>query len=373
MRVVVSDLHLGDGGVREDFLLWGNHPRGPGSPQDRARAVEALDGVFADFLVLHMLESRTLGQRPELLFNGDTFDLLQARKPRESNAGALERILLAHIQWTAALRNWIGGGGGVTFVLGNHDQGLMEPEAWALLAEVFPGINANAEGGPTHWYADAVSGLYAEHGHRWDPFNRVRNPQMPDSRSVGAFLVRRVINPLEDRLPWIDKGRGVADALRFAEAELGAEGLRRLFELAEPGLRRAPWLARVLAPWRKGEPADTKALLEREIRVQAKGLRQAMKFAPNGLMGAPAVATRFLASGHTHRDPSTNKQQSDNPFNPLNVPIDGRFLLTQPLGPLDSSSLLKYSIRCLGMGKGWGFWPAFMARLTSLQSPETTS
>src|SRR5690606_2792435 len=133
------------------------------------------------------------------------------RRPREKRVHAAERILTAHLHLVAALRHWIGTGGLITLVLGNHDQPAVDPDVHSLLAEILPGLNSLTGGGPTHCFADEAAGLYAEHGHQWDPLNRLRALNKPDADCPGRRVVRYLVNNLEPLMPLIDKGADLRD------------------------------------------------------------------------------------------------------------------------------------------------------------------
>jgi len=315
MIIIVSDLHLGDGGPLDDFLWWGDGPGGPG-PLGRPAATSRLDAEFGRFLGERLAEADSRGPRPTLLLLGDTFDLWQAQRPGEPPARALERILSAHVGWVAAVRGWIGDGGAVQLVVGNHDQPLVDARAWGLLAEVLPGLNAATGGAWAHAFAHEASGLYAEHGNRWDPFNRVRNLARPDANPAGRRIVRSLVNRLEPAHPLIDKGRSLADTVRLAEEALPPEGLAEAFGAVERTLRGATSLARALAPWARREGADWRAVARRELDAMNRGLRRALSPAPGGTTAPLPGRLRFFASGHTHEAVSARTPGGVHRLNP---------------------------------------------------------
>ncbi|MEQ8819759.1 MAG: hypothetical protein RLY93_05900 [Sumerlaeia bacterium] len=301
MLLVVSDLHLGDGGSLEDFLWWGPRPEGPRGRIARAAARDRLDGAFARFLAVKAEQARACGLVPRLLLLGDVFDLWQAQRPRERPAGALHRILEAHPRWVAGLRQWSAAGGQIDYVLGNHDQPMVDPRAWALLREVLPTVNARYGGGWRHGLADEALGLYAEHGHRWDPFNRVRALENPAANPAGRVIVRRFVNAFEPQFPWIDKGETVADTIRLAQAALGGEGLRFGWERLRQALRGDHGLVRAVEPWREEEAAaDWQALAGREIAAMNRGVRQALSPLRGATTEPLPSHLRFFLTGHTH-------------------------------------------------------------------------
>jgi UDP-2,3-diacylglucosamine pyrophosphatase LpxH len=299
-HVIVGDLHLGAADFQEDFLVWGPEAAGP-PLAERPAAVGELDHRFARFLEHHARVARHRNLRPHLLLLGDVMDLWQVRRHGESVREAVRRVLEAHVVWLTALRQWAAGGGAITWVIGNHDQPLVDPEAWGLLMELLPSLNGWSSGAPTHWFADPEAGLYAEHGHQWDPFNRILKLSKPDATCLGYRVVRLLVNELEHLIPLIDKGADLCDILELAlEAEGGGE-LRKVARLAGRLSRPVCSLLRELRDWEAGCRApdfqrvsqDRHAALGRALRRAAEGRRGAtIGPVPDGL--------RFIASGHTH-------------------------------------------------------------------------
>ena len=337
MLLILSDLHLGCGDEREDFLLWGDRPEGP-ALHARAEATARLDRLFAEFLRHKLAAAGAAGLVPALLLLGDTFDLWQVQNPRESAAAALGRILTAHVEVVAALRDWIGAGAEVDLVVGNHDQPLVDPEAWALLAEVLPELHRRGAGRPVHHFADEATGLYAEHGNRWDPHNRIRRLDKPDASCIGREVVRRIVNRFEPMVPWIDKGSGLADVVRIAQRTLEPEFLAEAFRTLLPAVRPASWIARALHPWkRRGGQADWERLALRELAAMNRGIDRALSPRPEGTTGPLPANCRFFASGHTHQALRVQARSGIERFNPgtwrpFALLEEGRpVVMTQPL------------------------------------------
>ncbi|CAN5446470.1 UDP-2,3-diacylglucosamine diphosphatase [soil metagenome] len=304
---IMSDLHLGAGDLLEDFLCWGAHENGP-PPAQRAAAVEQMDNSIAAFLAGRIRDAEVDGQQPHLLLAGDIFDLWQVRRPREKNRDALLRILGAHKQIVTALRQWTAKGGLLTFVLGNHDQPLVEDAAWEALGEVFPTMNRRSRGKPIHHFADEASGLYVEHGHQWDPFNRMSNLQKPSATCAGYRIVRYVVNPLEPMIPLLDKGADVIDLLMLLWHVGEGEGLAPWQEVAR---HLAKIIGRAAGPacllydelesfLKGGHGPDFHRVAEAQTRLQEAALQQAIAGKPGRTIGALPANFRFLASGHTH-------------------------------------------------------------------------
>lgn len=309
MTTLVSDLHLGDGGPLEDFLEWGRNPDGP-APQDRPAATAIMGGRFAAFLRSQLLLAAGNGFQPHLVLVGDTFDLWQARRHRESDAAALERILAAHPLVVKALRDWLSEGAMLTIVTGNHDQALVDSRVWELLAAELPGLNPDTNGRPTHWWVDETAGIYAEHGNQWDPFNRLGSQTNPRATSVGYRITRSIVNQLEPMLPLLDKGLGIEDLLwslwNLVESDFPiswGDVAGQLMGLVgrSPGPRREVRreISEVLHG--KKERPDFDRLAANRRQVCERAIRRALSKRPGATLGEPPRQWRFLVSGHTHQ------------------------------------------------------------------------
>lgn len=159
MRVFISDLHLGDGSRTDDF---------------------SRDGHFLEFLEFVKTEAN------ELIILGDFLELWQAD---------LDRVVFRHsqvINKLLSLRDKVK----ITYVIGNHDY--------------LPFIRfANSGLGIVTEYRDPESGIVAEHGHRYDAFNRYKNPLKSIKFPPGMYLTKvvasleRLVHPDVD--VWVRK------------------------------------------------------------------------------------------------------------------------------------------------------------------------
>ena len=159
MKIFISDLHLGDGSRTDDFHR---------------------DGEFLEFL--EFVE----GQARELIILGDLLELWQAD---------LDRVLIRHskiINKLSSLRNKIK----VTYVIGNHDY-----IPFVKFTDLGVGICLE--------YRDSEDGIVAEHGHRYDIFNRYKNPlksiKWPPGKQFALFIasLERLVHPDVDK--WANK------------------------------------------------------------------------------------------------------------------------------------------------------------------------
>jgi len=305
--VIVSDLHLGAGDDREDFLLWGDRPNGP-TPVERPAAMAALDATFARFLDGQRAAAHEQGLAPHLLMLGDVLDLWQARQHREPWSYTLVRVLQAHPGFVAALRSWIADGGQLTWVVGNHDQPVVDRASWEVVREVFSTINAHAAGAPVHYFADPGAGLYAEHGHRWDPFNRILHPTKPDADCLGFRIVRLLVNQLEPFFPLVDKGADLVtllellwEAAQHADLpgfeKVAPEVIRWIGRASRPACALIQELEHFLA--RRERPDFARVGAEQSHSI-ARGIRRGLEGRRGALTGPAPDHLRFFVSGHTH-------------------------------------------------------------------------
>ncbi len=165
MRVFISDLHLGDGSRTDDF---------------------SRDEHFLEFLEFVKTEAN------ELIILGDFLELWQAD---------LDRVVFRHsqvINKLLSLRDKVK----ITYVIGNHDY--------------LPFIKfANSSLGIATEYRDSKSGIVAEHGHRYDAFNRYKNPLKSIKFPPGKYFTKvvasleRLVHPDVD--VWVRRALGGLD------------------------------------------------------------------------------------------------------------------------------------------------------------------
>jgi len=158
LLVILSDIEMGAGGVQDDF---------PHSD-------------FLGELILSYNEPPFAEVAIDLIFNGDTFDLLKTpyldRWPhlisRDVALGKMARVAAAHPRFFEGVRRFLqhpGAARRVYFVTGNHDAELVFPEVRQFIASLcgpaeqvrFPGFFMRA------------GRVHIEHGSQRDPMFRV--------------------------------------------------------------------------------------------------------------------------------------------------------------------------------------------------------
>lgn len=181
-RVIVSDIHLGDGSRLDDF-------------ND--------DVALAEFIEVYVRGGPT-----ELILAGDTFEFLQVRLPgldddeySDSAAGRRTAAIIAgHPLVFAALARFVAEPGNqITALIGNHDFELHYPAAKAEFRRAL-GLS---EGDPRLRFAVSYrgGGIYLVHGNQFDGWNRFLNfdgISEPFEIPRGTQIVKEVINDLED-------------------------------------------------------------------------------------------------------------------------------------------------------------------------------
>jgi UDP-2,3-diacylglucosamine pyrophosphatase LpxH len=202
---VLSDLHL-RAGLHDDFVF---------------------DTEFAELL----LELWSDGVR-ELVLNGDTFEFpaMWPDTPLHPNStlGFTEResvermsgIGEGHPGVFEALRQWIGEGGTVVFLPGNHDWELHFHGVRKRLAQMIGDPDGKRHRHVLHGAPYLpVPGVHIEHGHQLvHDQNAFLNPMAPIrvdplggpprvEQNAGSYLVRTLVNPVEQTFPFINNIR----------------------------------------------------------------------------------------------------------------------------------------------------------------------
>jgi UDP-2,3-diacylglucosamine pyrophosphatase LpxH len=223
VKVFISDLHLGCGDPREDFLFIDRDTREEELRDSafRRQAMARMHEMFGKFIE-YVMGLAAAGEMPELVMLGDILDLLQVEPVEEEfcKPARLQRIIEAHEPFFTALGRFMNEGGKVTYVIGNHDHELMDRQLFGYLSDVLPGINAGYKGKPLAAYMDDEHGIYAEHGNQLDPLNRFSDFDDPDELPVGSAIVLNVVNPFEPTHPLFDNIQGTRETLWYASSRL---------------------------------------------------------------------------------------------------------------------------------------------------------
>lgn len=356
--LVVSDLHLSDGGRLEN---WG----------------ATQQANFAQLLAATQPGQRLASETVELVINGDCFDFLLTppaligRAQTEVNGAHAKwaNILSAHGDWFAALRSFLRvPGRRVTFLIGNHDVELCYP---SIRARVRSAIGA----GPglvrfclTQAY-QPLPDVVIDHGCQFDPYNAIpalweraatlSTPEQletsdargsavgPTSLPWGSRYYYNAFLPTKARLPHLDEMIPSLDFLHqnallcLVAPDLVLEMLPQLQRLLPNTTLFVPPLAAgdihdpvalftatmgigqlisqsVSGSAAEGNPATVEAAMEMLQAVQGdryEALRAILAIGPAGIFHSDrgvramaanqlqqAPATRFLILGHTHEE-----------------------------------------------------------------------
>lgn len=213
IKLVVSDLHLGAGRFLED---------------GRLNSFEEFyfDERFAEFL--HFYTTGSFSDcETEVILNGDIFNFLQTDYKghfltvitESITLDMMKRIVDGHRPFFDALRSFAQKPGNqVTFVVGNHDQGLLWP---AVRNYVNEAIGVSAKYKNIVYYFD---GVHIEHGNmheaanRMDPRKFFLRKDLPEpilNLPFGSFFFVEFVMKLKHVNPHVDKVRPFRSMLRW--------------------------------------------------------------------------------------------------------------------------------------------------------------
>ena len=198
--VCISDVEMGAGGVLDDFphsAFLGELLRRYAAPPFERLAVD-------------------------IVFNGDTFDLLKTsvdgsypvRVTAEVAQAKMQRVIDAHPAFFDGVAELLSSGERrVFFVTGNHDPELVFPEVQEQIRERVARSGGPAERVYFPGFALAIGDLLIEHGSQADPMFRVP-PQEPFLSHRGRRLLRlpwgsvallEAAMPMQRHLHWADR------------------------------------------------------------------------------------------------------------------------------------------------------------------------
>ncbi len=213
IRLVISDLHLGLGRYLED---------------GRLNLLEEFnfDEKFAEFLHFHTTGDYADAE-VELILNGDIFNFLQTDYKGHYltvitegvTLDQIERIIRGHHVFFRALREFARSPGRtVTFIVGNHDQGMLWPGVRARLNEE---IEADCQYKNIVYYFD---GVHIEHGNmheaanRMDPRKFFVKKDLPEpilNLPFGSYFFVEFVMKLKFLYPHVDKVRPFSAMMRW--------------------------------------------------------------------------------------------------------------------------------------------------------------
>lgn len=286
IKLVVSDFHLG---------------RGKHLPDGRFNYLEDffLDDRFVEFLRYHG-EGEFAEADVELICNGDFFNLLQT-DPCDpapdilTEAVALRRlqdILSGHPELFEALRRFNGvPGRRVTFVMGNHDPGLLFPKVQERLRELFGTMTQVILG------AYVFDGVHVEHGNQYCADNAYDTKRYFLTSGLsepvvnlpwGGFFVIHLLNKVKKERPYFDKIYPFRFYFRWAlifDTAFAIRSLARIFFYFF-------WIRFRKDPHRRSSIIQTLKILK-EVPISPRLDRYAKKI----LLTRPV---RIVVFGHTH-------------------------------------------------------------------------
>jgi len=213
IKLIVSDLHLGAGRILEDGRL------------------NQLEEFYFDERFAEFLHYYTTGEfanaQVEIVLNGDIFNFLQTDYKghfltvitETVTLDQVQRIAKGHAVFFKALKDFAAREGNeVTFVVGNHDQGLLWPAVRNFLNET---IGKNVRYKNLVYFFD---GVHIEHGNmheaanRTDPRKFFLKKDLPEpilNLPFGSFFFVEFVLRIKHRHPHVDKVRPFRSMLRW--------------------------------------------------------------------------------------------------------------------------------------------------------------
>ena len=213
-KLVVSDFHLGKGryfrdgtqNILEDFIY---------------------DREFAEFLNYYR-QGHFADAEVEIILNGDILNLLQIDTygvqthlmTERSVIRAMEKIVAGHPEFFQALRRFAATPGhSISYVIGNHDVGMLWPGPRKVFCE--------AIGAEVRFYdvAYRFDGIHVEHGQQYEQFAKVDMQRPFITRGLpepvlnlpwGSLYVAVVLPRLKQERPHVDKVKPFSALMRWS-------------------------------------------------------------------------------------------------------------------------------------------------------------
>ena len=214
LKLIVSDLHLGVGRVLE-------------SGQINSLEEFYFDEKFVEFL--HFYQSGQYADAEiELILNGDILNFLQVDYrghyltviTEDVTLEKLQRIIDGHPKWFDALRDFAAKEGNtISYVVGNHDQGMLWPSARDLFNER---VETQVKFKNLIYFFD---GVHIEHGHMHEAANRLdprkfflkKNLAEPIlNLPFGSHFFVDFVLKIKQRYPHVDKIRPFNRMIRWS-------------------------------------------------------------------------------------------------------------------------------------------------------------
>lgn len=214
IKLVVSDLHLGVGPKLETGQL---------NPLEEFY----FDEKFAEFLHYYTT-GKYEDYEVELILNGDIFNFLQIDYrghfltviTEQITVEMMDRIIRGHSGFFKALREFAARPTSqITYIVGNHDQGMLWPRARELFVK--------AVGAPVRFRSLVYffEGVHIEHGHmheaanRLDPKRFFLKKNLPEAilnLPLGSHFFVEVVLRIKHHYPHVDKIRPFNRMIRWA-------------------------------------------------------------------------------------------------------------------------------------------------------------
>ncbi len=287
LKLIVSDFHIGRG----RYLPDGGR--------------NYLEDFYYDDKFIEFLEHYSTGDYSdaeiELICNGDFFnhlqvDIMDPAPDIITEEAALQRsgeILKGHPELFQAMKRFAAmPGRSITFVLGNHDPGLLFPAVHRQLQEAL-GQNVQVKIG-TYLF----DGVHVEHGNQYFADNAYNKRLYFLTRGLsvpvvnlpwGSFFVIHFLNPLKKERPYFDKIYPFKYYLRWAVIHDTLFALRTIVRIVSYFI----WIRFTRSPHRRAALLTTLQIIK-EVPVSPKLDHEAKKI----LLSEKNV--RIVVFGHTH-------------------------------------------------------------------------